>query len=61
MRKLIAFFSGDRADLYHLENVIESFRTFVLIPSIGLSLFSIVSVLRRLVGFPEILSTEKAP
>jgi hypothetical protein len=32
MRKLIAFFSGDRADLYHLENVIESFRTFVLIP-----------------------------
>ncbi len=54
----IAFLSGDRGDLYHIEKIIGSFMTwsFVLI-SIGLSLLSIVRVLGRFVGFPEIVSS----
>jgi hypothetical protein len=55
----IAFLTGDRGDLYHIEKIIGSFMTWsFLLLSIGLSLLSIVSVLRRFVGFPEILSIE---
>ena len=53
----IAFLLGDRGDVYHIAHNIGSFMTwsFCLL-SIGLSLFSILWVLKRFVGFPNISS-----
>ena len=55
----IAFLSGDRGDFFHLEEIIGRLITcsFLLI-AIGLSLISIVSVLKRFVGFPENRNTQ---
>jgi hypothetical protein len=53
----IAFLSGDRGDLYHIANKIGYFATWSLILfSMGLSLISIIIILKRFVGFPETLS-----
>jgi hypothetical protein len=50
----IAFLSGDRGDLFYIEGLIGSLMMWLLLLlSIGLSLFAIVSILRRFVGFPE--------
>lgn len=50
----IAFLSGDRGDLFYIEGLIGSLMMRVLVLlSIGLSLFAIVSIVRRFVGFPE--------
>jgi hypothetical protein len=50
----IAFLSGDRGDFFHIEGIIGSFVMWsFLLLSIGLSLVSIVIVLRRFVGFPK--------
>jgi hypothetical protein len=53
----IAFLSGDRGDLYHIEETIGSFMIWsFLLLSIGLSVLSILTILRRFIGFPETLS-----
>ena len=50
----IAFLTGDRGDLFFIEGLIGSLLLcLLLLLSIGLSLFAIVSILRRFVGFPE--------
>ncbi len=50
----IAFLSGNRGDLYAMEAMIGSLMTWsFLLFSIGLSVFSIVSIVRRFIGFPE--------
>lgn len=55
----IAFLSGSRGDPYHIEKSIGSFMTWsFLLFSIGLSVFSILSILKRFAGFPESPSSE---
>lgn len=50
----IAFLSGNRGDIYHIEGIIGSFLLWpFLLLSIGLSLLSVLIILRRFVGFPE--------
>jgi hypothetical protein len=57
----IAFLSGDRGDLFHIEGLIGSFMMWLLLLlSIGLSLAAIVSILRRFIGFPQPLSLESS-
>ena len=50
----IALLSGNRGDLYFIEKTIGSFMTWLFISlSLGLSLFSIVTILKRHIGFPQ--------
>jgi len=50
----IAFLSGDRGDFFHIEILTGSFMIrLLLLLSLGLSLFAIVNILRRFVGFPD--------
>jgi hypothetical protein len=50
----IAFLSGDRGDFYTVQAIIGSNLTWVFIfLSLGLSLLSVMRILRRFVGFPE--------
>jgi len=54
----IAFLSGDMGDIYHITSKIGNFVTWSLILfSVGLSLISIIIVLKRFVRFSETLST----
>jgi hypothetical protein len=57
----IAFLSGDKGDFYALQQIVGTFITwsFILF-SAGLSLFSIVTILRRFVGFPETRKSQPA-
>jgi hypothetical protein len=50
----IAFLSGDRGDFYAIQQIVGPFViwSFILF-SIGLSIFSVLIILRRYVGFPE--------
>ena len=53
----IAFLSGERGDLFHLEEIVGTFAIWsFLVFSVGLSAFSILSVLRRFIGFPGTFS-----
>jgi hypothetical protein len=55
----IAFLAGDRGDFYAVDGIIGSVLTWLFILfSLGLSLFSIVRILRRFAGFPEALPME---
>lgn len=55
----IAFLGGDRGDFYAVEGIIGSGPTWLFIfLSLGLSLLSVVRILRRFVGFPEALPIE---
>jgi len=55
----IGFVSGDRGDFYAIERIIGSALTWLFILfSLALSLFSIVTVLRRYAGFPETESAQ---
>ncbi len=50
----IAFLSGSRGDLFHIEQILGSFSTWAFLgAAITLSLVSILSVLKRFTGFPE--------
>ena len=52
----IAFLSGDRGDFYAIQRIIGSTLTWLFIFfSLGLSLLSVLGILRRFVGFPEAL------
>jgi len=56
----IAFLSGDRNDLYAIREIIGSNLTWLSIFfSLGLSLLSVLTILRRFVGFPETPPLEK--
>jgi hypothetical protein len=56
----IAFLSGDRNDLYAIRETIGSNLTWLSIFfSLGLSLLSVLTILRRFVGFPEAPPLEK--
>jgi hypothetical protein len=57
----IAFLSGDRGDFYALQQIVGAFVTwsFILF-SVALSMFSIVTILRRFVGFPETRNSQPA-
>lgn len=55
----IAYLSGDKGDLFHIEPFIGSFMIWLLLLlSIGISLFSILSIVRRFIGFPDTPSLE---
>lgn len=55
----IAFVSGDRGDFYAVQAIIGSNLTWLFIfLSLGLSLLSVIRILRRFVGFPEALPIE---
>jgi hypothetical protein len=50
----VAFLSGDKGDIYHIAGILGGFVTWsFLLLSIGLSLISILTILRRFAGFPE--------
>jgi hypothetical protein len=50
----IAFLSGGMGDIYYIANKIGNFTTWSLILfSVGLSLISIIIILKRFVGFPD--------
>jgi hypothetical protein len=55
----IAFLSGDRGDFYTVQAIIGSNLTWLFIfSSLGLSLLSVLRILKRFVGFPEGLAIE---
>jgi hypothetical protein len=50
----IAFLTGDRGDFYTVQAIIGSNLTWLFIfSSLGLSLLSVLRILKRFVGFPE--------
>ena len=54
----VAFLLGDRGDVYHIKQIIGSFATWsFVVLSIGLSLLSILTILRRYIGFPDVSSS----
>jgi hypothetical protein len=55
----IAFLAGDRGDFYTAQAIIGSNVTWLFIfSSLGLSLLSVLRILKRFVGFPEGLAIE---
>ena len=50
----IAFLFGDRGDFYSIQQIVGTFVTwsFILL-SVGLSIFSVLKILRRFTGFPD--------
>jgi hypothetical protein len=55
----IAFLTGDRGDFYTVQGIMGSNLTWLFIfSSLGLSLLSVLRILRRFVGFPEGLVIE---